>query len=176
MWSSLVAGAGDDWLPAWARIANDPAQAEALKASLPLIAVAARPASDEQIVEPLVRIMTVFGFADRSSAEWTTYLEVYAKVLSGLSAWAIEEGTVRYVGRPDSEHFPKPGPLRAECEVFERAMQRALTAAQVIAGILPLSDSATEADRKAQITAIHKRWLEQPTVKATATAALVTVW
>lgn len=172
MWSSLVAGAGDDWLPTWARIANEPAQAEALKASLPLIAEAARPASDEQVVAPLMRLMTVFGVADRSTAEWTTYLEVYVEVLSGLSAWAIERGAFRYVSRPDSEFFPKPGPLRAECEVFERAMQRALTAAQVIASTPALGDDPADVDRKNQIAAIHQRWLDQPTVRN----AAVAVW
>jgi hypothetical protein len=71
------------------------------------------PAKSEHIVATLAPMAALYGVADRSVAEWSTFQ-------------AIRDGVEDYVGRIDSEFFPKPGPLKGICEEHARESRRAL--------------------------------------------------
>lgn len=141
---------------------------------LPGLVKASAPASDAEVVQPLMRLMTVYGVPDREAAEWATFWELWVEVLAGQTTWAIERASLDYRRRPDSEFFPKPGPFLAICEPYGRIIERALVAAQTIAGTTPLPADCSLEARYAQREDIRMRWIAA--CEKGATTPVVQVW
>lgn len=89
---------------------------EAVRAALPRLLDFGRPAGRKDVIAALVKMVPIYGVSDRSKAEWATFWDLYAEVLVGLPVRALEAGCAEYRAAPDSEWFPKPGPLKAICE------------------------------------------------------------
>lgn len=71
---------------------------------------------DKTVVEHLAPLVTLFGVADRSEGEWTAFWKFYLDALSDLPREALAAGIAEYVAQPDSQFFPRPGPLKAICD------------------------------------------------------------
>lgn len=76
----------------------------------------AKPCGDKAVVALLAPMVAVYGVADRSKAEWAAFWRLYIAALADLPLSALRTGVDDYVAQPDSEFFPKPGPLKALCE------------------------------------------------------------
>lgn len=99
-------------------------QAAALVASssrseLQAVAVAleerAAPCGEQAVIATLAPLATLYGIAGKSQGEWRAFWRFYIDALSNVPLEAIKAGVADYVQRPDSEFFPKPGPLKAIC-------------------------------------------------------------
>lgn len=75
----------------------------------------AQPCGPKAVIATLTPLVTLFGIADRSEGEWRAFWGFYTKSLADLPLEALRGGVEEYVAAPDSEFFPKPGPLRALC-------------------------------------------------------------
>lgn len=95
---------------------RDPKAVEAIKAALPALQGAAQPAEPKVIVRELAKMVPIFGVADRSSAEWATFWRFYLDVLADVPPAALKAACTEYVAAPDSNFFPRPGPLKAICD------------------------------------------------------------
>lgn len=94
----------------------------------------AEPCGAKAVIATLVPLVTLYGMADRSEAEWRTFWGFYVKALGELPGEALRKGVDEYVSDPKSEFFPRPGPLKAICEKhaipIRMAMSRARKTAQ----------------------------------------------
>ena len=102
-------------------------------AALPKLEQHAEPCGAKAVVALLTPLVTLYGVADRSESEWKAFWGFYIKALSDLPFEALRSGVEEYVGRGDSEFFPKPGPLKAlalkQAEPLLMALGRARKAA-----------------------------------------------
>lgn len=76
----------------------------------------AEPCGDKAVIAALVPLVSLYGVSDKSEQEWKVFWRFYAEALSGVPLEALKAGVADYVSRPDSEFFPKPGPLKALCD------------------------------------------------------------
>lgn len=67
------------------------------------------------VIATLTPLVTLYGVSDKTEAEWKTFWRFYIEALEEMPIEALKAGVAEYVQRPDSEFFPKPGPLRAIC-------------------------------------------------------------
>lgn len=86
------------------------AEAKALAPRLAARASGAGPAGVRAALAPLVLVYGV-GEAAKQPAFWDAY-----DVLAGLPHEALDAGVKDYLAAPDSQFFPKPGPLKAMCD------------------------------------------------------------
>jgi len=93
-----------------------------------------QPCGPKAVMAALMPLVTLYGVADRSEREWTAFWAHYLTALEGLPTEALKAGVEDYVALPDSEFFPRPGPLKALCEKraipIRMAMSRARKAAE----------------------------------------------
>lgn len=111
---------------------RDQEVAKAVEAALPRLLDFGRPAGRKDVIAALVKMVPLYGVADRSQAEWATFWDLYAEVLVGLPIRALEAGCAEYRAAPDSEWFPKPGPLKALCERHAAPIRAVLKLAERI--------------------------------------------
>ncbi len=76
---------------------------------------AAAPAGGEGVVRALMPLFPVFGVQLRSEDENAAFWAAYIEVLGDLSPAVLARGVSAYLAKPDSNFFPRPGPLRACC-------------------------------------------------------------
>lgn len=76
----------------------------------------ARPAGEQFVIAALTPLVTLYGVSDKSPGEWRAFWRFYINALQDLPREAIERGVADYVAAPDSDFFPKPGPLKALCQ------------------------------------------------------------
>ncbi len=87
-----------------------------IERAMPALEAHAQPCGRRAVIEALTPLVTVYGIAERSDAEWRTFWGLYATALEGLPGEALRSGVADYVAGSDSEFFPKPGPLKALCD------------------------------------------------------------
>lgn len=92
-------------------------------------------------LRPLVLVYGV-GEAAKAPAFWEAY-----KVLSGVPAEALAAGVREYLAAPDSEFFPKPGPLKALCDKQAEPLFKAAYRASRAASLPAPKRKPTEAER-----------------------------
>jgi hypothetical protein len=109
LWHSLTRPS--PFFEAVAAMKADPAVVAELRARLPVLAEHAKPCGQRAVIATLAPLLTVYGVADKSEAEWKTFWSLYAEQLSDEPLEALKAGVADYMRRPDSEFFPKPGPL-----------------------------------------------------------------
>jgi len=97
-----------------AEIAADPRLRSEALAILPKLMLRAAPSGDERVRRALQPLILVYGASEATKAP--AFWQAYYAALSGLPAEALARGIADYTAAPDSEFFPKPGPLRALCE------------------------------------------------------------
>lgn len=76
----------------------------------------AAPCGPKAVAAELAPLVTIYGVADRSEGEWAAFWRFYTEALQDLPLAALRNGVKAYVAQPDSEFFPKPGPLKALCQ------------------------------------------------------------
>jgi hypothetical protein len=116
-----------------AEIVTNPALRGEVAEALPTLARAAEPCGDRAVIATLAPLVSVYGVADRSAAEWATFWRFYVETLSWLPLEALQAGVKAYNAKPDSEFFPKPGPLRALCEDHAAKLSAAKRRAEIAA-------------------------------------------
>jgi hypothetical protein len=129
-------------------IAADPAlkaEAKAVCTALAQIACAAGESAVQEALKPLVLVYGV-GEAARSPAFWQAY-----KIMAGLPWEALRLGVEDYLAQPDSEFFPKPGPLKALCDKHAEPIYKAAFRASRAAALPPprYRPPPTEAEKAA---------------------------
>lgn len=129
----LLTGREPNYLDNTARVARDPALKAEVIAALPDIVRLAAPCGPKFVIGALMPLVAVFGVGDRSQAEWAAFWRFYTDALSDMPAEAVTAGIKAYVHKPDSEFFPKPGPLRALVEEAGHPVICAKRRAQVMA-------------------------------------------
>lgn len=75
----------------------------------------AAPCGTQEVIRHLTPLVTLYGLPNRSEAEWRTFWQFYANALGDLPSEAVRRGVEDYVNAPDSEFFPRPGPLKQLC-------------------------------------------------------------
>jgi hypothetical protein len=95
------------------------AEAKAACTALAQLASAAGESAVQTALRPMVLVYGV-GEAARSPAFWQAY-----KILAGLPYEALVKGVEDYLALPDSQFFPKPGPLKALCDKRAEPIYRA---------------------------------------------------
>ena len=111
------------------RLARDPSAVAELRAALPALRAYAAPCGSDAVLSALRPLLAVYGLPDKSEADRDTFWKVYVAVLASLPAHALQKGVRAYVESPDSQFFPKPGPLKALCEPFALSARQAYTRA-----------------------------------------------
>jgi len=134
LWTLLTDNSGrKGWFERIDELVRDPAAVDAIRANLPAIQAARQPADPKVIVRELAKMVPIFGVSDRSAAEWSTFWRFYLDVLDDVPPAALRAAITEYVSAPDSNFFPRPGPLKAICDrhsatvkIAERLAQRVL--------------------------------------------------
>lgn len=75
----------------------------------------AQPCGAKAVIATLTPLVTLYGVADRSEAEWTAFWKFFIDALEDLPLEALRAGVREYVENPKSDFFPRPGPLKALC-------------------------------------------------------------
>lgn len=124
-------------------------EAKAVSATLSQVAEACGKEAVRFALQPLVLVFGV-GEAARSPAFWAAYTETLSTVPRESLAAAIKE----YTSLPDSEFFPKPGPLKAlalkHAEPLYKAAYRAKRAADSLPRRAPTAETLEERQRQAE--------------------------
>lgn len=114
-----------------AEIAADPELHREAKAVCAALANRASGAGESSVKLALQPLVLVYGVSEatKSPAFWQAY-----RVLAGLPVEALQRGIEDYLAAPDSQFFPKPGPLKALCDkhaepIFKAAFRAARAAA-----------------------------------------------
>lgn len=135
---------------------------------LPMIERAKEPACEEDILSILVRHAPHYGVQAKSGEEWAALFGAYLDALRGLSAYAIEDGFVRWnrgEGHADlrmAGFYPKSGQLfilaTAGRNELATAAYRAKRAMEYVEEKLPRQ--MTEEERRANTAAIQRLMAE----------------
>jgi hypothetical protein len=149
-----------------AEIVADPelhAEAKRVYSALAVRASAAGEATVRLALQPLVLVYGV-GEAARSPAFWQAY-----RILADLPVEALRLGVEDYPAQPDSQFFPKPGPLKALCDKHAEPIYRAAFRASKAASLEPpkARREPTEAER-AQVRAMLSEFTAKVAEKAPA--------
>lgn len=109
-------------------IASDPRLRSEALAVLPKLMARAAPSGDERVRNALQPLILVYGASEatRSPAFW----QAYYRALAPLPVEALARGVEDYLAAPDSEFFPKPGPLRALCDKHAEPIFKAASRAK----------------------------------------------
>lgn len=87
-----------------------------VRSALPKIQAFGRAATPKEAIAILARMVPLYGVSDRSQAEWSTFWGFYLETLGAVPVRALKAACSEYVAAPDSQFFPKPGPLKAICD------------------------------------------------------------
>jgi len=135
-----------------AEIVADPelhAEARAIAPRLMARAASAGPATVRRVLAPLVLVYGV-GEAAKAPQFWQAY-----DVLADLPEEALRKGVDDYLAQPDSQFFPKPGPLRALCDRHAEPIRRAAYRASRAAALEPPKPKREPTqDERAQVAAM----------------------
>lgn len=114
-------------------VADEQLHAEA-KAMAPALRARATPAGDDAVRKALQPLVLVYGVGEaaRVPAFWQPY-----RILAMIPPTALAEGIEDYVASPDSQFFPKPGPLKALCDRRAEPILRAASRASRAAFLAP---------------------------------------
>lgn len=105
-------------------IAGDADLAAELERNIDRLEAACRPAGPEGVVEALAPLLAIFHMDERAGSE--AFWQVYIDVLEDVPICSLNAGVKAYLGRPESDWFPRPGPLKALCSSDEQtALRRA---------------------------------------------------
>lgn len=116
---ALVLRLTDERLPFFERVKAlqaDPAALAELRDTLPVLESQVAPAGRDSIIAGLAPLLSIYGVSDRSPNEWASFWSLYADVLADVPLEALRAAVKEYVSGPDSQFFPKPGPLKALCD------------------------------------------------------------
>lgn len=115
-------------------IAADPALKAEAKAACQALAELASAAGESAVQAALKPLVLVYGVGDaaRSPVFWQAY-----KILAGLPWEALRLGVEDYLAQPDSQFFPKPGPLKALCDKRAEPIYKAAFRASRAASLPP---------------------------------------
>ncbi len=105
-----------------------------VREAIPALQDRCRPCGDKAVIATLSPMLTLYGVSDRSAAEWRMFWTFYLELLAGLPLESVQAGVRAYVSAPDSNFFPKPGPLLALCQAAVIPSIMALGRARRIAG------------------------------------------
>lgn len=109
-------------------IAADPRLRSEALAILPALMLRASPSGDERVMRALRPLVLVYGASEATKAP--AFWQAYYAALSGLPVEALARGITDYTSAPDSEFFPKPGPLRALCDKHAEPIFKAASRAR----------------------------------------------
>jgi hypothetical protein len=115
LWQRLT-NASLTWAEAVHELGSDPAIRNELAIASTKLARHAEPCGSKAVAIVLGPLLTLYGVADKSTAEAKAFWGFYIDALSGLPLEALKAGVAEYVADPKSEFFPKPGPLKAICD------------------------------------------------------------
>lgn len=104
----------------------------------------AQPAGREAVIAALAPMVTLYGVPDKTEAEWRAFWKFYADALGRLPIEAVKAGANAYVNLPDSEFFPKPGPLKKLCEKAAEELYTALGRARRAMTLDPASNEVLQ--------------------------------
>lgn len=104
----LADPAGADW--AVDKIRSDPALHDEAKLVCGALARITSPCGDEAVIEALKPLVLVYGLGEQAKSP--AFWQVYTKQLADVPAEALRLAVDDYASQPDSQFFPKPGPLR----------------------------------------------------------------
>lgn len=90
------------------------------------LAVHCKGCGSEAVIKALAPLVTLYGVSDRSEGEWTAFWRFYIDALERSPIEALKAGVADYVAHPNSEFFPKPGPLKALVDKRSSAMLTAM--------------------------------------------------
>lgn len=119
-------------------VVNDPDLRADAVAALPSLVAAAAPCGSKAVIAELTRLVPLYGVSDRREAEWQVFWGFYVEALGNLPLEALKEGVRSYVAKPDSEFFPKPGPLLALCTERANKVWEAKRRVQIAAEAKPM--------------------------------------
>lgn len=91
----------------------------------------AEPCGSKAVIALLTPLVSLYGVPDKSEAEWRAFWRFYTEALGELPLEALKAGVDDYVNKPDSEFFPKPGPLKALCNERAVPVRKAANRAQI---------------------------------------------
>lgn len=94
------------------RIVQTPALHAEVRRAAAVLREKAGGAGRDGVVRALFPLVSVYGLSDRSEVEWAKFWRAYQDALGDLPYSALQAGAAAYNRSPDSEFFPKPGPLR----------------------------------------------------------------
>lgn len=100
----------------------------------PALRARAEPAGDDAVRRALQPLVLVYGVGEaaRVPAFWQPY-----RILANLPPTALAAGIEDYTASPDSQFFPKPGPLKALCDRHAEPILRAASRASRAAHLEP---------------------------------------
>jgi hypothetical protein len=114
----------------------------------------AEPCGAGFVKSALQSLVLVFGVAEgaRSAAFWNVYIET----LDGVPREALDAAIREYAALPDSQFFPKPGPLKALAVKHGEKLRCAAHRAARLSTMTPIDPTPKEdaATRKAQVAEI----------------------
>lgn len=87
---------GDDGRSAARLIAINPTLRAEAERLLPVLEHAKAPATEEQLLEILVRHAPQYGITAKMAGEWATFFGAYLDALEGLSPYMVEDAFVRW--------------------------------------------------------------------------------
>lgn len=133
-----------------AEIVADPELHREVREVATKLAIRASGAGESSVRHALQPLVLVYGVGDaaRSPAFWQAYT-----ILSGVPVEALRKGVEDYLKAPDSEFFPKPGPLKALCDKHAEPIFKAAFRAARAAGAAPPKARSVSEEEKA---AVHR--------------------
>lgn len=115
-----------------AEICSDVALHTEARAKAHMLASVARGAGEDGVAKALAPLVLVYGVG--KAAETKAFWGVYFNALRDIPAEALSRAVDEYTTLPDSEFFPKPGPLKAialkHAEPILKAAHRSRKAAE----------------------------------------------
>lgn len=116
-------------------IAGDPALKAEAERFLPALQARAQGCGDEAVIKALRPLVLLYGIPEAAKADG--YWDPYLKALSGVPAKALSAAIDEYAALPDSNFFPKPGPLKALADRQAEPIRRAAHRARMVALVKP---------------------------------------
>lgn len=116
-------------------IAADPALKAEAERFLPALQARCEGCGEEAARRALQPLVLIYGITEAAKAP--AFWEPYRKALAGVPAKALAAAIDEYVALPDSQFFPKPGPLKALADKAAEPIRRAAHRARLVTLVKP---------------------------------------
>lgn len=133
-------------------IARVPALRAEARALIPALAEVAKPCGPEAVRKALQPLVLIYGVGE--AAKVPAFWKIYVDQLSSVPAEALEQAVHDYISAPNSEWFPKPGPLKALATKRAEPILKALSRAKRVAALpyMPTITPEDSARRRAEVS------------------------